>query len=206
MVAQSVLHVGPMKSGKSKALLEKAKELEANNISYICFKPSVDHRNGDYLYSRHFKDDYKVPVMKVDYAKQIYTKVIKKKSSYTTVLIDEIMLFDSDILGVIDALYYHKIDLIAAGLNLDFRKMPFPLSDWGLITDNNDLLSMTMEHVMDQFNEIVYHESACEVCGKNARYSQRLIDGEPASFDSPLIIIGDEEYQARCQMHHALKG
>jgi thymidine kinase len=47
------------------------------------------------------------------------------------------------------------------------------------------------------------------VCGEPATRTQRLIDGRPASADSPLIVIGgmgDEAYEARCRQHHEVPG
>jgi thymidine kinase len=45
----------------------------------------------------------------------------------------------------------------------------------------------------------------CMVCGEPATRTQRLIDGQPAPADSPLIMVGgmgDERYEARCRLHH----
>jgi len=204
MPSNTVLHIGPMKSGKSKELLDIAIQLKKRKRKYVCFKPALDSRNGDYIYSRHYKNDYVLPVTKVEYAKQIYNLVVKNNSGYTDVLIDEIMLFDSDIIGVIDSFYYHGIDLYAAGLDMDFRKYPFQLKDWGVRNHLDEIISINMQHVIEQFEEVIYHYSLCDVCGEKAKYTQRLIDGEPASLDSPLILIGDEEYQARCGKHHVI--
>ncbi len=191
-----------MKSGKSKALLDEAKQLEEKNLTYICFKPVIDNRNGDYIYSRYFEDDFKLNAIRVECAKQVYNKIVKKKTKCHAVLIDEIMLFDSEILGVIDVLKYEGIDLIAAGLDLDFRKMPFQLSDWGMLEDGYAPTRISMNHVINQFETVYEHVSQCDVCGKNAKFTQRLIDGEPASLESAVVMIGDEEYQARCNKHH----
>ena len=110
--------------------------------------------------------------------------------------------FDSDILGVIDSLYYLGVDLFASGLDRDFRSLYFPLRDYGTQTANEETLNITMEHVINQFEEVIQHYSFCDVCGNKAGYTQRLINGKPAPADSPLILIGDTEYQARCKKHY----
>jgi thymidine kinase len=40
----------------------------------------------------------------------------------------------------------------------------------------------------------------CVVCGAEAHYTQRLVNGKPAKYDDPLILIGAENfYEARCR-------
>jgi len=41
------------------------------------------------------------------------------------------------------------------------------------------------------------------VCGEPASRTQRLVNGKPARFDDPVIIVGASEmYEARCRKHH----
>ena len=43
----------------------------------------------------------------------------------------------------------------------------------------------------------------CMQCGEPASRTQRLIDGRPANFDDPVIVVGASElYEARCRRHH----
>ena len=37
-----------------------------------------------------------------------------------------------------------------------------------------------------------------------ANRTQRTIGGQPAPYDSPLILVGDQEYEARCLKHHQI--
>jgi thymidine kinase len=43
----------------------------------------------------------------------------------------------------------------------------------------------------------------CMVCGGLACRTHRLVDGKPARYDDPLVILGASElYEARCRAHH----
>ena len=47
----------------------------------------------------------------------------------------------------------------------------------------------------------------CMVCGGAASRTQRLVNGQPANYDDPLVIVGTSEmYEARCRKHHIVPG
>jgi len=49
-------------------------------------------------------------------------------------------------------------------------------------------------------------QAICMVCGGPASRTQRLINGEPAYYDDPTILIGAEDvYEARCREHHVVR-
>lgn len=77
-----------------------------------------------------------------------------------------------------------KKHVILAGLNLDFRSIPFtPMPTLIAIAD-----------------EIIKLTAVCNNCGNDAYFSQRILDGVPAPFDSPVIQIGaEEQYEAKCR-------
>jgi thymidine kinase len=56
---------------------------------------------------------------------------------------------------------------------------------------------MAKAEVVDKLHAI------CMECGEPACRSQRLVNGKPAHYDDPVVIVGASElYEARCRMHH----
>src|SRR6266498_1773689 len=56
---------------------------------------------------------------------------------------------------------------------------------------------MAVAEVVDKLQAI------CVVCGDPACRNQRLINGKPARYDSPTIMVGGREsYEARCRHCH----
>lgn len=79
------------------------------------------------------------------------------------------------------------VRVIIAGLDTDFRGEPF-----GPIP-----VLMAKADVVDKLHAI------CMVCGDPACRTQRLVDGKPARYDDPVVIVGASElYEARCRAHH----
>ena len=77
--------------------------------------------------------------------------------------------------------------VLVAGLDTDFRGEPFgPMPE----------LMCKAEHVSKL-------HAICMVCGDEASRTQRLVDGRPARYDDPVVIVGASElYEARCRQHH----
>ena len=83
-------------------------------------------------------------------------------------------------------------DVMVSGLELDFRGMPF-----GEMLD----LSWLVRTYAGNVTELVAYCS----CGAKALYPQRLLDGKPAEYSSPIIMAGDN-YEPRCEEHFVLPG
>lgn len=74
--------------------------------------------------------------------------------------------------------------IIIAGLELDFRGEPFAVT-------------ATLMALADHVTKL---KAICVVCGNDAHHTQRLIDGKPANYDDPIILVGASEfYEARCR-------
>jgi thymidine kinase len=105
----------------------------------------------------------------------------------TVIAIDEAQFFDEEIIQIVEELADKKMRVIVAGLDTDFRGEPFgPMP----------VLMARAEHV-DKLQAI------CMVCGEPASRTQRLVNGKPARYDDPVVIVGAAElYEARCRAHH----
>jgi len=102
--------------------------------------------------------------------------------------IDEIQFFDASVVPFLLGLVSAGMHVIVAGLDMDFRGEPF-----GCIPE-----------LLARADETQKLQACCFVCGYPAHFSQRLIDGQPAHKDDPIIMVGSEEkYEARCRLHYS---
>ena len=105
----------------------------------------------------------------------------------TVVAIDEAQFFDAAVIQVAQDLADRGLRVIVAGLDTDFRSEPFgPMPTL-----------MAKAEIVDKLHAI------CMVCGEPASRTQRLVNGQPAFYDDPVVIVGASEmYEARCRQHH----
>ena len=109
------------------------------------------------------------------------------KPDTTVVGIDEVQFFDTGIVKVVSALAEKGIRVILTGLDMDFRGEPFGC----------------MPELMARAERVDKLQAICMVCGESASRTQRLVDGKPARFDDPVVVVGAQEiYEARCRKHH----
>ncbi|MGP1513313.1 thymidine kinase [Gemella taiwanensis] len=177
---------GSMFSGKSEELLRRIKRGVIAKQKVLLFKPSIDNRYEENMVSTHNGNSYES--VNIDKAEQIYNYIIDKK--YDIIGIDEVQFFDEKIVEVINKLADDGIRVIVAGLDMDFKAEPFH----------------PMPEIMAVSEMVTKLHAVCNKCGKEASRSQRLIDGEPARYDDPIVVIGaSESYEARCRHCHEIK-
>lgn len=177
---------GSMFSGKSEELLRRIKRGVIAKQKVLLFKPSIDNRYEENMVSTHNGNSYES--VNIDKAEQIYDYIIDKK--YDIIGIDEVQFFDEKIVEVINKLADDGIRVIVAGLDMDFKAEPFH----------------PMPEIMAVSEMVTKLHAVCNKCGKEAGRSQRLIDGEPARYDDPIVVIGaSESYEARCRHCHEIK-
>jgi thymidine kinase len=173
---------GSMFSGKTDELIRRLVRATIAKQKVQVFKPAIDTRYAEKKVTSHTGSNYAaIPV-------QISHEILKKIDSDTTVIaIDEAQFFDSGIIEVAGTLADRGLRVIIAGLDTDFRGEPFgPMPQL-----------MSKAEVVDKLHAI------CMVCGEPASRTQRLVNGEPAYFDDPVVIVGAAElYEARCRHHH----
>ena len=190
---------GPMFSGKSEELIRRVKRSIIAGQKVQVFKPAVDTRDGVEYVSSH--DERKIEAIPAASSQE----VLEKLNQQTEVVgLDEIQFFDEGIIDVINELVLARyVKVIASCLNLDFRTEPFPFKD----------SKRTVAEVILKADSMVKLSSICThkisnnvICGREAIFSQRMIDGKPAPYDSPTFLVGAKEfYEPRCREHHVIK-
>jgi thymidine kinase len=174
---------GVMFSGKSEELIRRVRRAIIAKRSVQVFKSHLDERYaGIYHISSH--DGRSVEAAPVDSAAQIAHRI---ESGTQVVAIDEAQFLDDSIVPLATTLAERGVRVIVAGTDTDFRGEPFgPMP-----------LLLAVAEVVDKLHAI------CVVCGNPASRNQRLIEGRPARYDSPIIMVGGEEsYEARCRRCH----
>jgi thymidine kinase len=178
---------GSMFSGKTEELLRRIRRAEIARKKVQLFKPTIDNRYGIVRVASHDGIGREDAIVVCD-AEDILRRL---DPDTEVVAVDEIQFFDAAIAEVCDHLADRGLRIIAAGLDQDFRGEPFgPMP----------LLLARAERV-DKLHAI------CVTCGASASRTQRLIDGRPARYDDPVILVGgSESYEARCRNCHEVPG
>lgn len=178
--------VGSMFSGKSEELIRRVKRATIAKQKVLVFKPILDHRYGVEKVSAH--NGASIACVPVHKPEDILDLVL---ADTQVVAIDEIQFFDASVVQVCQKLVKRGKRVIAAGLDQDFRGEPF-----GVVPV---LLALS--------EEVTKLNAICVVCGRPASRTQRLINGEPANYNDPIILIGaTENYEARCNQCHEVPG
>lgn len=173
---------GSMFSGKSEELIRRVRRVQFAKQQIVVFKPQIDNRYSDEAVVSHNGTSYTaIPISQS-------TDIFKYIQTDTDVIaIDEVQFFDSEIVRVIQHLADSGYRVIAAGLDQDFRGEPFG----------------QMPELMAIAESVTKLQAVCTICGSPASRTQRLINGKPASYDDPIILVGaSEAYEARCRHHH----
>jgi len=103
--------------------------------------------------------------------------------------IDEAQFFDDELVEIVQSLADRGVRVIVAGLDTDFRGEPFG----------------PMPVLMAKAERVEKLNAICMVCGGEASRTQRLVNGKPARYDDPVVIVGAAElYEARCRRHHVV--
>jgi thymidine kinase len=162
-----------MFSGKTDELIARARERAA-----VVFKPAVDTRHPrDRVVSHSGASIEAVAV--ADSA-----ELLEAAGDAEVVAIDEVQFFDGGLMEAVELLRARGSDVVAAGLDLDFRREPFP----------------TTRRLAEAAERVERLEARCSRCGNPATVTQRLVNGRPAPLDDPVVRIGDEElYEPRCE-------
>ncbi len=191
------VYTGPMKSGKTRQLLLRVDKLPyMNGCDFIFMKPDIDTRE-PVIKSRFGKLTYDVTYIPHDNPYKILEAV---NPEHKLIGLEEAQFFSKGIEDVVEELIERDVNVLVSGLDLDFRGEPFG----------------SMPYLMSIADKVHKFTAVCEYdgCDSPATRTQRLVNGEPARYDEPLVKIGDEEiqgaknesYEARCLPHHFVPG
>lgn len=173
---------GSMFSGKTDELIRRLVRAIIAKQKVQVFKPAIDIRYAVEKVTSHAGSNFDaIPVRSA-------TEIRDKLEEGTTVVgIDEAQFFDPEVVQVTQELAGKGIRVIVAGLDMDFKGEPFgPMP-----------ILMSLAESIEKLHAI------CMVCGDEASRTQRLVNGKPARFDDPVVIVGASEmYEARCRKHH----
>lgn len=173
-----------MFSGKTEELIRRVRRAVIAKQNVQVFKPVIDKRYHVTRVQSHNGAGFEaVPVNSAD----LIFDLLEPET--TVVAIDEVQFFDGGIVNVCERLANEGRRVICAGLDLDFRAEPF-----GCIPA-----------LMAKAERVSKLRAICVICGEEASRTQRLINGEPAAYDDPVILVGaSEAYEARCRHCHKI--
>jgi thymidine kinase len=175
---------GSMFSGKSEELIRRVKRAEIARLKVQVFKPSVDTRYLAGQVSSH--SGAHMDAHTVSNSGDI---VALTGHDCDVVAIDEVQFFDLGVVAVCEGLAKSGKRVVCAGLDMDFRGEPFG----------------PMPELLARAEEVDKLHAICMECGAPATRTQRLINGKPARYEDPIVLIGaSESYQARCRKCHTV--
>ena len=174
---------GSMFAGKTEELIRRIKRIEYAKKEIIVFKPTIDNRYSDGEVVSHNNKRTKSINAKTSLEIKEY---LKDKHPYA-IAIDEVQFFDKGIIEVCEHCADSGIRVIVAGLDKDFRGEPFGV----------------MPYLLSRAEYVTKLQAICQKCGQPATRTQRLINGVPADYNDPIILVGAQEsYEARCRHCH----
>ena len=163
---------GSMFSGKTEELIRRLKRAEFARQKVEIFKPSIDTRYSEMEVVSH--DRHSIPSTPVESS----SSILLLSSDIEVVGIDEAQFFDDGLVGVCNELANRGIRVVVAGLDMDFKGVPFgPIPALCAIAD-----------------EVTKVHAICVKCGALAYVSHRLVPGDKR------VMLGEQsEYEPLCR-------
>jgi thymidine kinase len=168
--------------GKTDELIRRLRRATIARQKVQVFKPAIDGRYSLEKVTSHAGSEFAATPLASS-----QDVLARLEGDTTVVAIDEAQFFDENIINVVDELAERGLRVIVAGLDLNFKGEPFGC----------------MPVLMARAERVDKLQAICMVCGEPASRTQRLVNGKPARYDDPVIIVGAAElYEARCRTHH----
>ncbi|MCR4428761.1 MAG: thymidine kinase [Caldiserica bacterium] len=173
---------GCMFSGKSEELIRRVKRARIAKQKVQVFKPALDNRFSQSHVVSH--DGGSTLAINIEHPEDIFLYV---DPDCQVVAIDEAQFFSPELVDVCQELADRGLRVVVAGLDMDFRGEPFGC----------------MPELLAVAEKVDKLQAICMVCGEPASRTQRVIEGKPASYFDPVVLLGaSEKYEARCRNCH----
>lgn len=175
---------GCMFSGKTNELIRRVRKLRADGFGVAVFTPLLDTRSPEAKIQSH--DNEEIAATPISRPWAIMDHV---SGEHEIVAIDETQFFDESIIDVCLNLVISGRNVLVSGLDLDFRGMPFG----------------PMPRLLACAEKVEKFWATCAIsdCSEQAHFSQRLVDGRPATFFEKVVLVGGADlYEPRCRKHH----
>jgi thymidine kinase len=163
---------GSMFSGKTEELIRRLKRARFANLSVEIFKPAIDTRYDENDIVSHDENTIQsTPVTSSE-------NILLLAHEVDVVGVDEAQFFDENIINVCNTLAAKGIRVIVAGLDTDFRGVPFG----------------PMPQLMAIAEYVTKVHAICMRCGNLANHSHRIVEGEK------VVMLGEKEaYEPLCR-------
>jgi thymidine kinase len=170
-----------MFSGKSEEMIRRLRRAEIAGQRIVIFKPRIDDRyDASDVVSHAGIRMGAAPVGNV-------SELVEHAHAFEVIGIDEVQFFDREVVAAALALADGGARVIVAGLDQDFRRLPFG----------------PMPELLAHAEFVDKLQAVCHRCGGPATTTQRLVDGRPAPYSGATIVVGaNEQYEARCRDCH----
>lgn len=166
---------GCMFSGKTEELIRRLRRAQIARQNVKIFKPKIDTRFSDNSIVSH--SEQSLPSVLIDDINDILT--LGKDAQ--VIGIDEAQFFSIDIINVCDKLANNGKRVIVAGLDQDFKGIPFE----------------PMPQLLAIAEYITKTLAICVICGNPADKTQRK-----TSSGERVIVGASDVYEARCRKCH----
>lgn len=173
---------GPMFAGKTEEVIRRVRRLHYAKKKVLVFKPKIDNRYSEDSIVSHNKQ--MIEAINISDIRDIFKYV---DLSTSAVVLDEAQFFSEEIVAVAQELADGGVRVIIGGLDTDFRGEPFG----------------PMPRLLAIAESVTKLTAICVISGEPATRTQRLINGEPASYFDPIVLIGaSESYEPRARGYH----
>ncbi|UEG52629.1 thymidine kinase [Mucilaginibacter daejeonensis] len=163
---------GSMFSGKTEELIRRLRRAQIARLNVEIFKPKTDTRYAEEAVVSH--DQNSIPCTPVESS----SAILLLGANVEVVGIDEAQFFDDELPNVCNALANRGVRVIVAGLDMDFKGVPFG----------------PMPAIMAMAESVTKVHAVCVCCGSPALYSYRLVP------DEGRVLLGEKEsYEPRCR-------